>query len=270
MITKDKTWRIVEATAVPKLWAMMCAPLQPGPYKQSGERLGAWFIYQFESAAAASRFSFSAINTQCVSQHVKALTSLYGHWLQEEWALPLTVNCLHIAMLARYFRKAPTMVYYSMPPQYLKHPITQVQKAGHLLFERLNKGWVRRHRIISEGAIWGYIYNVPYLHSGGSHSLILHPIGTFFSSNWSWHYELHEDVLGFMWVALGANWRGLKLTLTTKPWISMGKQHMLAYIPNHLTVSLHFFCNGIWLLQEFHKKHRLIWWSGWPVVKILW
>jgi hypothetical protein len=25
----------------------------------------------------------------------------------------------------------------------------------------------------------------------------------------------------------------------------MGKQHVLAYIPNHFTVSLHFFCNDL-------------------------
>jgi hypothetical protein len=38
---------------------------------------------------------------------------------------------------------------------------------------------------------------------------------------------LHEDVLGFMWVALCANWQGLTLKQTTKTltgWLSMGQQ----------------------------------------------
>jgi hypothetical protein len=49
---------------------------------------------------------------------------------------------------------------------------------------------------------------VPYLHSEASHPLSLYPIGTVFALNWSWHYELHEHVLGFMWVAPCANWQG--------------------------------------------------------------
>ena len=75
---------------------------------------------------------------------------------------------------------------------------------------------------------------VPFLHSEASHPLPLYLIGAFFALNWSWHYELHEDVLGFMWVALCANWQGWKPTVTTKTlrrWLCMGKQHMLAYIP---------------------------------------
>ena len=65
-----------------------------------------------------------------------------------------------------------------------------------------------------------------------------------FASNRSWHYELHEDVLGFMWVTLCANWQGFKLTMTTKTligWFWMGQQPVLAYIPKYLIVSLHFF-----------------------------
>jgi len=48
---------------------------------------------------------------------------------------------------------------------------------------------------------------VPCLHSEASHPLPFYPIGTTFALNRSWHYELHEDVLGFMWVALCANWQ---------------------------------------------------------------
>jgi hypothetical protein len=75
---------------------------------------------------------------------------------------------------------------------------------------------------------------VPFLHSEASHPLPFYPIGTIFAFNLSWHYELHEDVLGFMWVALCANWQGCKPIVTTKTpreWLCMGKQHMLAYIP---------------------------------------
>ena len=43
---------------------------------------------------------------------------------------------------------------------------------------------------------------VPFLHSEASHLLPLYPIGTIFAFIWNWHYELHEDVLGFMWVVL--------------------------------------------------------------------
>jgi len=28
-----------------------------------------------------------------------------------------------------------------------------------------------------------------------------------FALNLSWHHELHEDVLGFMWITLCANWQ---------------------------------------------------------------
>jgi hypothetical protein len=76
---------------------------------------------------------------------------------------------------------------------------------------------------------------VPFLHSEASHPLPFYPIGTIFALYWSWHYELHDDVLGFMRVALCANWQGWKPTVTTKTlgrWLCMGKQHMLAYIPN--------------------------------------
>jgi hypothetical protein len=47
-----------------------------------------------------------------------------------------------------------------------------------------------------------------------------------------------------MWVTLCANWQGFKLTMITKillGWFGMGKQHVLANIPNFLIVSLHFF-----------------------------
>jgi hypothetical protein len=43
---------------------------------------------------------------------------------------------------------------------------------------------------------------VLFLHSKASYPLPFYPIGTTYALNWSWHYELHEDVLGFMWVAL--------------------------------------------------------------------
>ena len=46
---------------------------------------------------------------------------------------------------------------------------------------------------------------VPFLHSEASYPLPLYSIGTIFALNWSWHYELHDDVLKFMWVALCAN-----------------------------------------------------------------
>jgi hypothetical protein len=47
-----------------------------------------------------------------------------------------------------------------------------------------------------------------------------------------------------MWVTLCANWQGFKLTMTTKTligWFCIGEQHVLAYIPNYLIVSLPFF-----------------------------
>ena len=49
---------------------------------------------------------------------------------------------------------------------------------------------------------------VPFMHSEAGHPLPLYPIGTIFALNRSWHYELHEDVLGFMRVTLCANWQG--------------------------------------------------------------
>jgi len=55
---------------------------------------------------------------------------------------------------------------------------------------------------------------VLFLHSEAGHPLTLNPDGTIFASNWSWHYKLHEDVLGFMWATLCANWQGFKLTRT--------------------------------------------------------
>ena len=60
----------------------------------------------------------------------------------------------------------------------------------------------------------------------------LHLIGTFSALNRSWHSKLYEDVLvlGFWSDHQNPN---------TK--VSMGKQHVLVYIPNHFTVSLHFF-----------------------------
>ena len=81
---------------------------------------------------------------------------------------------------------------------------------------------------------------VPFLHSEASHPLPFYPIGTIFAlnwswHNWSWHYGLHEDVIGFMWVALCANWQGWKPKVTTKTlgrWLCKGKQHLLAYFPN--------------------------------------
>ena len=65
-------------------------------------------------------------------------------------------------------------------------------------------------------------------------------------------------VLGFMWVALcawihvGRSVAGLTAqsdhqNLNTE--VSIGKQHALAYIPNHFTVSLQFFCN-----DHYHYK----------------
>ena len=108
---------------------------------------------------------------------------------------------------------------------------------------------------------------VPFMHSEAGHPLPLYPIGTIFALNRSWHYELHEDVLGFMWVTLCANWQGFKLTMTTKTligWFCMGKQPVLAYIPKYLIVSLHFFCNDMCLLQGFHTtRNQVIWCRGW-------
>jgi len=116
--------------------------------------------------------------------------------------------------------------------------------------------------------------HVLFLHSAAGHPLPLNLIETIFASNWSLHYELHEDVLGFMWVTLCANWQGFELTMTTKiltGWFCMGKQHVLAYIPNYLAISLHLFCNDICLLQGLHTtKNHVIWNGGWPAVKILW
>jgi hypothetical protein len=49
---------------------------------------------------------------------------------------------------------------------------------------------------------------VPFLHSEASHPLPLYPIGAIFALDRIWHYELHEDVLGFMLGRSGANWQG--------------------------------------------------------------
>ena len=49
---------------------------------------------------------------------------------------------------------------------------------------------------------------VLFMHSEAGYPLPFNPIGTIFASNRSWNYELHEDVLGFMWVTLCANWQG--------------------------------------------------------------
>ena len=55
-----------------------------------------------------------------------------------------------------------------------------------------------------------------------------------------------------------------------KRWLCMGKQNMLAYLPNQLTVSLQFFCNDVcFLLGLYNTKNNVIWWCGWPA-KILW
>jgi len=82
-------------------------------------------------------------------------------------------------------------------------------------------------------------------HTG--HPLPLSPIGTIFASNWSRHYELHEDVLKYFLVTLCANWQGFKLTMTTK-----------TRPTSPTTWSFHsIFCNGIRLLQGLHttKNH---------------
>ena len=51
--------------------------------------------------------------------------------------------------------------------------------------------------------------------------------------------------------------------------VCMRKQHVLAYIPNYLIVSLHFFGNDICLLQGLHTTKNHVIWNG-PAVKILW
>ena len=61
---------------------------------------------------------------------------------------------------------------------------------------------------LPEGVNWGNVQICAFLHSEAGHPLFLYPIGTGFALNFSWSYELHEDVLGFMWVALCANWLG--------------------------------------------------------------
>jgi len=74
------------------------------------------------------------------------------------------------------------------------------------------------------------------MHSEAGHPLPFNPVWTIFASNRSWHYELHEDVLGFMWVTLCANWQGFKLKMTTRNligWFCMGNQPVLAYIPKY-------------------------------------
>ena len=69
-----------------------------------------------------------------------------------------------------------------------------------------------------------------------------------------------------MWVTLCANWQGFKLTMTTKTligWFCIGKQHVLAYIPNYLIVSLHFFlqCYLFVTRTPYHQKScDLEWW----------
>jgi hypothetical protein len=49
---------------------------------------------------------------------------------------------------------------------------------------------------------------VPFLHSEAGHSLLFYSIVTMFALIRSWSYELHDDVLGYMWAALCANWLG--------------------------------------------------------------
>ena len=75
-------------------------------------------------------------------------------------------------------------------------------------------------------------------------------------------------MLEFMWVTLCANWQGFKLTMTTKTligWFCIGKQHVLAYIPNYLIVSLHFFlqCYLFVTRTPYHQKScDLEWWEA--------
>jgi hypothetical protein len=124
---------------------------------------------------------------------------------------------------------------------------------------------------LPEGVNWWNVQICDFI-ALRSHPLPLNPIGTIFASDWSWHYELHEDVLGFMWVTLCPNWQGLELTMATKTliwWFCMGKQHMLAYIPYYLIVSLYFVCNDICLSQGlYNTKNHVTWNGGWPA--ILW
>jgi len=133
-----------------------------------------------------------------------------------------------------------------------------------------SNGTSRMLTCCQRGSTGGMSKYVLFLHSEAGHPLRLNPIGTIFASNWSWHYELHENVFGFMWVTLCANWQGFKLTMTTKTrngWFCMGKQHVLAYIPNDLIVSLQFFCNDIYLLQGLHTTRNHVIWNG---VWLLW
>jgi hypothetical protein len=56
---------------------------------------------------------------------------------------------------------------------------------------------------------------------------------------------------------------GFKLTMTAKTligWFCMGKQHVLAYIPNYLVVSLHIFCNGDFCYKDSIPRDTL--WFG--------
>jgi hypothetical protein len=52
---------------------------------------------------------------------------------------------------------------------------------------------------------------VLFMHSEAGHPLPFNSTWTIFASNRSWNYELHENVLGFVWVTLCANWQGFKL-----------------------------------------------------------
>jgi hypothetical protein len=93
-----------------------------------------------------------------------------------------------------------------------------------------------------------------FLHSEAGHPLPLNSIGTIFATNWSWHYELHEDVLGFMWVTLCANWQSFKLTMTTKIFPCLGgfawETACVGLHPQLLNRFTPIFCNGIFYYKD--------------------
>ena len=69
-----------------------------------------------------------------------------------------------------------------------------------------------RCRILLEGANGGNAWKCAFLHSEGSHSQPLHPIDANLVPKCSWNWELPENVLSFMWVALRAKIDWIKHT----------------------------------------------------------
>jgi hypothetical protein len=104
---------------------------------------------------------------------------------------------------------------------------------------------------------------VIFMHSEAGHPLPFNPIGTIFASNWSWYNKLHEDVLGFMWVTLCANWQDFKLKMVTKTPIGWhGKTACVGLSPTTSSFHSNFLQWYLFVIRipNHQKSCDLEWW----------